>query len=321
MNLPLRFEPFLRPMVWGGRALAESLGKPLPADGPYGESWEVSDHASHHSRVAHGPHAGQTLRDLMERDAPLLLGEAAGRHAVFPWLVKFLDARDRLSVQVHPGEEEVKRLWPGEGSKTEAWFILSAEPGAQIHAGLLPGVDEGHFREALVGGRVESLLHVFHPRPGDCVFLPAGTVHAVGGGVLLAEVQQTSDATFRLYDWDRRDAEGRSRTLHIEEALACIDWQQGPVAPVRAEDGPRLVECPYFTLDYHREDSAFSLGGTGRMQVLIAVEGRGVLETAEGPMSVRAGETLLLPAALPALTARPEPYLAFLLATLPGADR
>ena len=135
-------------------------------------------------------------------------------------------------------------LWPGEGSKTEAWFVLDAAPGSRVYAGLLPGVDEKQLRDALAHGTVADCLHSFEPRPGDCLFLPAGTVHAVGGGVLMAEVQQTSDATFRLFDWNRRDAQGQMRGLHIEQALACIDWETGPVNPIRVEDTPTPVSHP-----------------------------------------------------------------------------
>src|SRR5205807_1382927 len=123
-------------------------------------------------------------------------------------LIKLLDAHDWLSVQVHPDKESVARLWPGEGSKTEAWFILDALPGSRIYAGLLPGVDAAALGAAIAAGRAHECLHSFAPQPGDCVFLPAGSVHAVGGGVLFAEIQETSDATFRLYDWNRRDAQG-----------------------------------------------------------------------------------------------------------------
>jgi mannose-6-phosphate isomerase len=332
VNTPLRFESFLRPVVWGGRQLGDVLGKPLPNGGTYGESWEISDHPSHASVVACGPRRGRTLRRLMEREPAALLGEAAGRHPRFPWLVKYLDARDWLSVQVHPNEADVVRLWPGEGSKTEAWFVLAAAPDSRVYAGLLPGVDEARLRSALRDGTVGECLHQFRPRPGDCVFLPAGTVHAVGGGVLMAEVQQTSDATFRLFDWDRRDAEGRLRQLHVEEALACINWGAGPVRPVRAEgypraaEGPRgttrqrLVRCDYFTLEYVRPDGPFTCGGTGRLQVLLVLHGRGRLWTGEGVWELAPGDTLLLPAALNAIACHPEGDLGLLLSTLP-ADR
>src|SRR5262249_53909544 len=154
---------------------------------PYGEAWEVSDHASHSSRVAGGPLAGRTLRELMGRHRHELLGAAAKAHTTFPLLVKLLDANDWLSVQVHPDDEKVRALWPGEGGKTEAWFALAAARGSGVYAGLRPGVDEPRLREALARGGVADCLHSFTPRPGDCLFLRAGTVHAVGGGVLMAE--------------------------------------------------------------------------------------------------------------------------------------
>jgi mannose-6-phosphate isomerase len=319
--------------VWGGRRLGEVLGKPLPDEKPHGESWEVSDHASHRSVVADGPLAGRTLRRLMEEEAPSLLGAEARRYTTFPWLVKYLDARDWLSVQVHPDETAVKELWPGEGSKTEAWFVLDAAPGSRVYAGLLPGVDEAALRSALRAGTVAECLHVIHPRPGDCLFLPAGTVHAVGGGVLLAEVQQTSDATFRLFDWDRRDAQGRPRELHVEKALACLDWKRGPVRPVRAEGYPqalgeagdvavpawqRLVECGYFVLDYVRQTEPFELTG-GRLRVLLGLHGRGWVEDAAGRARLEPGTTLVLPASLERACCRPEGPLGMLVATLPAS--
>jgi mannose-6-phosphate isomerase len=330
VNQPLRFVPFLRPMVWGGRRLRALLGKPLPSDGLYGESWEISDHLLHRSVVAGGTRGGQTLRDLMESDRRALLGPATG-HETFPLLVKFLDACDWLSVQVHPDEEQVRRLWPGEGSKTETWFVLDAAPGSRIYAGLQPGVDERELRAALAAGAAAECLHQFEPRAGDCLFLPAGTVHAVGGGVLLAEVQQTSDATFRLFDWNRRDAQGKARALHIEEGLASINWRQGPVQPVRVpgftlDAAPKqpverhrqsLVRCCYFELEFVRDTRAFSCGEPGRLHLLLVVGGGGTL-TSDGeevPLSI--GQVWLLPAALPAAQARPQGSLAVLVVTLP----
>jgi mannose-6-phosphate isomerase len=327
VNLPLRFEPYLRPMVWGGRQLGEVLGKSLPDENAYGEAWEISDHPSHSSIVSFGPHKGQTLRQLMERHAAALLGEAAARHRRFPWLVKLLDAWDWLSVQVHPNDKDVVQLWPGEGGKTEAWFVLAAAPKSRIYAGLLPGVDEKGLRKALREGTVGECLHQLSPHPGDCIFLPAGTVHAVGGGVLMAEVQQTSDATFRLFDWNRRDVHGRMRQLHLEEALACIDWASGPVHPIRAEQYPsgtgspsalrqRLVQCPYFSLEYLHFDEPFSLEG-GVLQALLVLHGRGRLESGAGEWSLVAGDTLLLPAAFEARIFHPNGDLGLLLSTLP----
>jgi mannose-6-phosphate isomerase len=320
LDTPIRFVPFLRPMVWGGRRLA-ALGKPLPTAEPYGESWEVSDHALHRSAVASGPLAGRTLRQLLESDPDALLGPGAAAGTPFPWLVKLLDAHDWLSVQVHPDERAVRALWPKEGSKTEAWFILDAAPGSRVYAGLRPGVGPAELLAAVRAGVVTECLHSFEPRPGDCLFLRAGTVHAVGGGVLMAEVQQTSDATYRLFDWNRKDARGQSRELHLADSLACIDWQRGPAEPVRAEGfgAPRrgrqaLVKCPYFTLDYLQEAEPFRCGGAGRLQAAVVLSGRG--RWADGE-EVRAGQTWVLPAALPAVECVPDGPLALLLAALP----
>lgn len=328
LDAPLQFQPFLRPLVWGGRRLGAILNKTLPGDGPYGEAWEISDHVSHHSVVSGGPFRGQTLRHLLESRPEEILGPGA-KSQVFPWLVKLLDAEDRLSVQVHPNDDAAARLWPGERGKTEAWFVLDAAPGSKIHAGLLPGVNEDTLRQALGAGRVADCLHEFAPRPGDCLFLPAGTVHAVGGGVLMAEVQQTSDATFRLFDWNRCDAQGRGRPLHVEQALQCIDWKRGPVRPIRTEGYPRtaaseiagdatqrLVTCSFFTLDYLRRAAPFSVGA-GRMQVVIALHGMGRLDCADGPFTLKAGDSLLLPASMAPLILHPLGSLGLLVAGLP----
>jgi mannose-6-phosphate isomerase len=312
IQTPLLFEPWIRPMVWGGRALA-TLGKRLP-DEAVGESWEVSDHPSHRSVVVGGPFAGRTLRDLMESQRTALLGPAAARHATFPWLFKFLDAADWLSVQVHPDEEAVKRLWPGEGSKTEAWFIIHAEKGSRIYAGLRPGVGPGELRMALAAGTVADCLHSLTPRAGDSVFLPAGTVHALGGGVVLAEIQQTSDATFRLFDWNRRDAQGKSRKLHIEEAFAAIHWDAGPVTPIRAAgEQTSLVRCPYFHLDHRQTRQAFDIGPAGVLRALVVIRGTGRL----GAQQLLPGQVWLLPADLPPARCVPDALLECLLCTLP----
>jgi len=338
---PLQFVPFLRPMVWGGRRLGDVLGKQLPTDEPYGESWEISDHPLHRSVVANGPLAGTTLRELMEIRHDELLGPTS-RHTNFPLLVKYLDCSDWLSVQVHPDEEAVKRLWPGEGSKTEAWFVIDAAPGSRIYAGLQPGIGKDELRAAIEAGTVAECLHSFEPKPGDCVYLPAGTIHAVGGGVLLAEVQQTSDATFRLFDWNRRDAQGKSRKLHVEEGLESIHWEQGPLMPVawspmleliepplHLRSSPRacsarissfgLVECSYFEIRFAR-----SLNGplsidkdAGRPRVLMVLTGTGVLTSLERKDALYAGQTWLFPASLPSVEIHGK-NLSALICTLPA---
>jgi mannose-6-phosphate isomerase len=320
MDTPLKFTPFLRPMVWGGRRLQTVLGKPLPDDRLYGESWEVSDHPLHRSVVAAGPCEGKSVRELMESNALSLLGRPPAPGGPFPWLVKFLDAADWLSVQVHPDTEAVKHLCPGEGSKTEAWFVVAASPGSRIYAGLLPGVDEKRLRQALENGTAARCLHSWEPRAGECVFLPAGTIHAVGGGVLIAEVQETSDATFRIYDWDRRDAQGKSRTLHMDQGLASINWDQGIVEPIRAGDSlglQRLISCRFFELEYRRAGRPFSCGGTGKLQVVMVLKGKGSWQLPDGEERITTGDVWVVPASMPAVTIRPDAELETLVSTLP----
>lgn len=304
-------------MVWGGRNLATMLAKELPTAENYGESWEVSDHPLHQSVIANGPLAGRTLHDLMQSQARDLVGPTVPTR--FPWLFKFLDANDWLSVQVHPDDSRVSELWPGESGKTEAWFILAARPESRIYAGLLPGVGPRDFLRALAHGGVTELLHSFTPRAGDCVFLPAGTVHALGGGVVLAEIQQTSDATFRLFDWNRVDAQGQSRKLHIQEGLAAVDWNQGPVQPITVEDlnvpGQRsLVRCPYFHMDYLYRTEPAALPSPGTVQTLAILHG----EASCGGETMTTGQVCLLPATSPTLMLVPRPNVSALLCTLPG---
>lgn len=308
---PLVFEPYPRAMVWGDRRL-EALGKRLPPEGTYGESWEVSAHPHHVSRVAEGPLRGTSLDELCARHARELFGANPARVGRFPLLIKLLDCHDWLSIQVHPNDELAARLAPGEAGKTEAWAVLEAAATGRVYAGLLPGTTRADLERHLAAGTVDRCLHSFTPRAGDCVLLPAGTVHAVGGGVLMAEVQQTSDATFRLFDWNRIGPDGQARVLHIEESLQAIDWHAGPVKPVVPESlrdlppgvqGEALVRCRYFALD------RFTLGGrlpvaAGRLSVWLVLEGSARLESASGgyERTVHRGETVLAPAAAKALS-------------------
>ena len=233
---PLQFEPIYQYRLWGGRRLADVLAAPLPADGPIGEAWVLSDRDDHQSRVANGPLKGQTIGQLMEESPEQLMGKLAGRFRRFPLLLKFLDAREMLSVQVHPADGHTDLLPEGATGKTEAWVVLEAGTKSRIYAGLKPGTTAGDLRLALTNGAVADYLVSFTPKPGDAVFLPAGTVHSLGAGIVVFEVQENSDVRFRLYDWDHVDAKtGRPRALQVEQALACIDFVGGaasPVAPV-----------------------------------------------------------------------------------------
>src|SRR5271154_3471252 len=213
---PRRFEPIYQYRLWGGRHLADLLTAPLPGSGPIGEAWVLSDREDHPSRVADGSLKGQTIGQVLEQFPEQVMGKLAGRFRRFPLLLKFLDVREMLSVQVHPTDTAT--------AKTEAWVVLEAGIKCRIYAGLKPGTTEVVLRRALRDGTVADDIACFHPKPGDAVFLPAGTVHSLGGGVMVFEVQQNSDTTFRLYDWNHVDPKtGKPRPLQVDQALACID--------------------------------------------------------------------------------------------------
>ena len=228
---PLRFTPILRRLIWGGRRLGSVLHKPIGDASDYAESWEISDYRDAVSVVENGPLAGSTLRELIQWYGAGLLGSALAGRDQFPLLVKYIDANQDLSVQVHPDDAKGPRL-AGDSGKTETWVILETDPGSAIYAGLKQGVGRGEFAEAIRSGNVEPLLHRLQPKPGDCILIEAGTVHAIGAGVLLAEIQQTSDATFRVFDWGRMGPDGKPRALHIEQALESIEFERGPVEPI-----------------------------------------------------------------------------------------
>lgn len=312
---PLVFAPYLRPMVWGERRLGSHLGKPLPDAGRYGEAWEISGHRSHVSVVAEGPQAGTSLAELCTRHAADFYGTSPAS-AVFPLLIKLLDAHDWLSVQVHPDDRLAAELTPGEAGKTEAWIVLHAEPGSRIWAGLRDGVTPGDLKQGLEDGSVVNCLHAIEPKPGDCIFLRAGTVHAVGGGVLFAEVQQTSDATFRLYDWDRVQPDGTRRKLHVSESLAAIDWSAGPVQPVKPQHlpglpegvkGEHLVDCEFFHFDRYQVRSRFPITSGGELTIWMVLDGKAELRSAGGySRHFQRGETTIVPAAAANLEWCPE---------------
>lgn len=324
MNIlpPLRFKPWIREMVWGSHRLQTVLGRTLPSTAHFGESWELSDHPSLESQIASSPWSDGfvfgTLRKLMAEMPESLLGKASpSHHGRFPLLVKWLDAADWLSVQVHPDSTVVKNLLPNEGSKTEAWFILQASPESRIWAGLKSGVSEATLREAMTLGTSSDCLHCYKPKPGQFLFLPAGTVHAVGGGVLMAEIQQTSDATFRLFDWNRLDSAGQSRQLHIEESIASIHWKKDPCELVSIPGfgnwndsfNLKLVECPFFRLSYLRENKSFAFGGDGKAKIIMVVGGKGQGIYNGRTDSLKLGDTILIPASAEAMDIHPDPGL------------
>lgn len=323
---PLRFQPILKELIWGGRRLSTVMNKPLGPGACYAESWEIADHRDDVSVVADGPLAGRSLRALLHDDGARLLGRALGPRTQFPLLVKFLDANQVLSVQVHPDDELGRRL-AGDNGKTEAWVVIAAEPGSVIYAGLRAGVTRSAFADALRSDSIEPLLHRFEARPGDCVMIPAGTVHAIGAGVLLAEIQQMSDATFRVHDWGRTGADGKPRTLHLDQAIESTDFDAGPVDPLRSHPesvrgGTRecLASCPYFQLERLRLDQPAAVGDPERFTILLGLGGEAEVRHGGTTATLGFGHTLLLPAALGECELVPHGEAAILTCVVPGAS-
>ncbi len=320
---PLLFEPILKQKVWGGRRLAR-FGKSLPSDGTarIGESWELADLATTslsggggdaaHSVIATGPLAGQTISDAMRLWRHRLLGQEIYQREralhnsetpPFPLLLKFLDAGEHLSVQVHPSPAYAA-AHPDAHLKTESWFVLDAEPMGDteplIFSGLRPEVDEQALREMIDSGRVQDALLSYPAVPGQCHTLPSGTVHALGAGVLVAEVQTPSDTTFRLYDWTK-EYNRPQRELHLDQAMQCVTFGAPPRPPPtsssKADSVARLTETDFYTIDELR----FHAGGhridDARCYALMGVAGSGAVESPDcEPVAIAAGTTMLIPA-------------------------
>lgn len=300
---PLFFLPILKRIRWGGRRLGTLLGKQLGPETDYAESWELVDHGQDQSTLTQGPFAGWTLSRFVRERNQELFGRHHGR-TQFPLLVKFLDANDRLSLQVHPNDALAKAYDPTENGKTEAWVIVHAEPGSQIYAGLKKGVDRETLNSNLQNGRLEDCLHKFPVSVGDCVFIPAGTVHAIAEGIVLAEIQQSSDLTFRLDDWGRVGTDGKPRELHIEQSLASIDFQRGPVSPVVPKRLPghpteKLAECEYFVMHRHQSDKPFTISTDNRFHVLMMLSSSADISAEEFSSPFHLGQTVLIPADCP----------------------
>jgi mannose-6-phosphate isomerase len=292
--------------IWGGHSLRSLYGMPAPEGRPVGEAWLISDHPSAESVVADGPSAGQTLHDLMTRHGEALMGRLAKPtiHGRFPLLLKLLDARDVLSVQVHPDDAAAQRLGEPDVGKTEMWHVLHADPGSTLICGLDPEVDAPRLAGAINLGDIEELMIRFPVAPGDSVFVPAGTVHAIGAGNLLAEIQQNSDLTYRLYDWGRVDDQGNPRQLHVEKSLAATRFgshHSGKATPLTVQESGStrtlLAACRYFTA----ERLAFAGGACDRntrgdsFHILLGVSGSLHVQTDAGNAILNPGKSILIP--------------------------
>jgi mannose-6-phosphate isomerase len=223
-NYPLKFKPIYKERIWGGNLHKTVLGAPVPAESKIGESWEICDRPEENTVVVNGPLAGMTLRALIEKYPEALLGPGGKPSQRFPLLIKFIGAQDRLSLQVHPRDEYAQAHHPGELGKTEMWYILENQPGAELLIGFKKPQSLAEVKVAVMENRFEQLVNAARVKPDDAFFLPAGRVHGIGAGVLLAEIQENSDVTYRVYDYGRRDEKGQPRALHIDQALAVMDF-------------------------------------------------------------------------------------------------
>ncbi len=326
---PMKLKPIFKERIWGGNRLGRLFGKNLPSDCKIGESWELADLPGACSEIEQGFAAGKTLREVLEK-----FGSEMGflpEQCEFPFglLIKFLDARDVLSVQVHPDAQACQRF-AGAQLKTECWYVLEAEPGSVIYRGLNPDVSRDQMVRAIADGTVEQLLQVYKAKKGDFHFLPAGQIHALGAGVLVAEIQTPSDTTFRVFDWNRRDAQGQSRQLHIKQALESIHFTDSrhvdktnedakhaaspPTATVPATKSSSndlqmvgntlgksrlLTDCPLFSVAYAEIRPGRQEIDSPMPIVMIMLSGNGQLKNVQlscEPVTYKAGDTLLLPA-------------------------
>ncbi len=308
---PLTFAPSLRDYIWGGRNLETVLGRQLPP-GITAESWEISGHETASTRVEEGYWADKSLPDVLEALGERLVGSnARGMLArnKFPLLVKILDAQRNLSVQVHPDDAYAQSHENGDLGKVECWYVIHAEPGAQLVYGLKAGVTREIFAQAVAEDRLVEMLYQTPIAEGDVAFLPAGTVHALMAGTMVVEIQQNSDSTYRVYDWGRLGVDGKPRSLHIAKALDVIDWSAAEpdfVTPKLTLDEPgqkqwELVRCPQFALDKIELSAGATYEGEcdgTTFEIWGCIQGRVEVQSAAEPVELARIKFALLPAAL-----------------------
>ena len=289
---PIRFSPIYKERVWGGRTLESKFGRQLPdANQPYGESWEICDREGDQTYVAGGEFDGLSLAELWTNHRERVFGKRLVEHPSprFPLLLKILDARADLSIQVHPTKKVAAEL--GGEPKSEAWFIAATEPGAKIYVGLKQGITRESFLEAVNEGRTAEVVGVLEPKPGDYIHLPSGRLHAIGAGVLIFEVQQNSDTTYRIFDWNRMGLDGKPRALHVDEAMRCIDFSDTS-AHVGRSDEESLIDCPAFKVDRWQFEGPRLCGSSDECAFFAVMNG--VVECEKQTFSE--GDFFLLPA-------------------------
>jgi mannose-6-phosphate isomerase len=290
-------EPALHAKVWGGRKLADVMGKTLPSADPYGESWELHDSCV----VANGAYAGKTLGEMVEIYGAELIGAGNDPADGLPLLVKLLDAADWLSIQVHPNDAQAAELEGQPRGKTEAWIILAAEPSARLVIGVEPGTDRETMAQAIRDNHLEDYIVAADVKAGDVFYIPAGTVHAIGPGIVLYEIQQSSDTTYRLYDWGRMGLDGKPRQLHIEKGVQVSNLASVPQVTHPARDSSpvvTMVQGEFFTTTLYRlQGDSRSIQTNGNFHALTCIDGAIVVEANGESVAMTTGQTAMIPAA------------------------
>jgi mannose-6-phosphate isomerase len=285
---PITFHPIYMERIWGGRQLEERYGRTLPAPSvPIGEAWEIVDRENEQSIVSSGEFSGKSLHDLWISHRDEIFGSGLPDSGRFPILLKILDCADDLSIQVHPPAAIAKALC-GE-PKTEMWYIADRKPGAKLYVGLKQAADKASFEKAIAEGTVADQVHAIFPEKGQSIFIESGRLHAIGAGFLIHEIQQNSDTTYRVFDWNRTDSAGNPRQLHIAESLACIDFSDHE-PEMDKPHGNVLARCPFFQTTLHHLAPGETIGNDtpGRFSLITIIEG-----SLEG--RYRAGQTILMP--------------------------
>jgi len=299
---PLKFRPILKERLWGGTKLKEVFGKPIESD-ITGESWELSTVPGDISVVANGSLEGKSLQELIDYNAEELLGKSVVERfgKEFPILIKFIDAKQDLSIQLHPSDALAKERHNSFG-KTEMWYIMDADPKAELIVGFNKDVTKEEYAESVVNDTLLDLLNYEQVKEGDAFFINTGKIHAIGAGVMLAEIQQMSDITYRVFDFNRKDKKGNLRELHTKLALDAVDYKKKDDFKVSyGHDKNKvnsMVDCPYFKTNFIELTTNFEIDTVQRdsFTIFICVGGQAVIQTAEGEVSIKSGETALLPA-------------------------
>lgn len=303
---PIIFTPDFKERVWGGKKLKTVLGKEIPFEHT-GESWEIACHTNGQSIVKNGAYKGLTMEELLKNHGESIIGKAYEKGDKFPLLIKFIDAKDKLSVQVHPEDDYAFANENGELGKSEAWYVLQADEGSKLVAGIKDGVTKEEFEEKLRNNELEEILNEVAVKAGDVLDIPAGLLHAIGDGILLAEIQQNSDTTYRVYDWGRVGLDGKPRELHIQKSMDVIDFEQKHskelIKGIKASyDGFSITEFvrnKYFVLQEISIDTLYSQEKlVAAFEIYMCIKGSAKIEYNGESLEIGYGESLIIPSAM-----------------------